>query len=95
MISNADLLLHVASDKIVRPAYLDKAEYIFKIGLEMFKHIRAHPSNHYYEDIMIGDSLVTCQDDFTIGSIKKCYLTNGESRPPGRGWWGVSQQISK
>lgn len=76
MISNADLLLYVASDKIVRPAYLANAEYIFKIGLEMFEHIRARPSNHYYDDIMIGDSFVTCQDDFTIGSIKKCYLAD-------------------
>ena len=54
MISNADLLLHVASGKVVRPAYLDSAEYIFKIGLEMFEHIRARPANRYYDDIMIG-----------------------------------------
>ena len=76
MISNTDLLSYVASGKIVRPAYLDKAEYIFKIGLEMFEHIRARPANRYYDDIMIGDNFVTCQDDFTIGSIKKCYLAD-------------------
>lgn len=76
MISNADLLLHVASGRVVRPAYLDKAEYIFKIGLEMFEHIRARPANRYYDDVMIGDNFVTCQDDFTIGSIKRCYLAD-------------------
>ena len=74
MISNADLLLHVASGRVVRPAYLDKAEYIFKIGFEMFEHIMARPANRYYDEVMIGESFVTCQDDFTIGSIKKCYI---------------------